>query len=791
MLLLSHYLTAQTTVFAQGFENAAVMCTENWGFAGGTVNNSTSRTGTKSARVGRLTENSTITFNTVNISSLTGVQLQIYHSVRSTPGPGMDSREGACIQVSLNGGAWTNIGQVAGISDANWGWNATGGSASSSTGCTIYQCTNPLNYAVPANTTSIALRAISVVGGACASFNTNMNTGVAALYDRNDEGFYIDDVKLSTTGDVPGLWTGAISTDWFNCKNWYYNQIPTTTSDVTIDQTAGNICIVDAAGSAMCRNINITSSNATASALVIQGASALTSSGNVTVTKTAGSNISSLEVTGSNCLFSCNNLTLTGSSSAAGNAKFINEFHLNTITVNGNFTLQPGGQLDMNSVSDYGILNLKGNYSNNGLESDFIQTNSFMVMNGTGNQTISTNSFTEVFYNLVVSKTSGSVLLNANVNIENLLNLQGGLLNLNKKQITILNNTSSGIVRNSGGIISEQTDNSSTILWKINATQDIFIFPFMRNDAIYIPLTFQSISGVAGDVTASTYGTSGGNLPWPTSPVAVSNLNNAAGQNDSTATVDRFWHLDVSGSPTVNLTFTYAPDELPQTPFNNSSNIKAQNYTNKWQSYMPSQTAGTYFVTIPSAISFSTFALTNTASPLPVSLLNFNAVKKEDVILVTWITASEENNDFFTVEKSDDGKYFSEVGIVDGAGNSNNVRYYRFEDVNPIRGLSYYRLRQTDFNGNFSLSKIVPVTDGNDAIKIFPNPVKDHLFISLEDDDVSRITIFDIDGRIIYTTDQVRENTITAIDLRSLSKGIYFLQFESQNQSYQKKFIKE
>lgn len=793
-LLQSYYVLPQTTLFYQGFENAAVNCAENWGYSGGAVNNTTARTGAKSARVGRLGEDSVLTFQTINIASLTNVQLQIYHSVRSGSGPGMDAREGACMQVSLNGSAWTNIGQVGGSNDAAWGWNATtGGSAAVSPGCNIYQCANPLNYTIPAGTSSIAVRVISVFGGGvCATFNNNMNGGVVNGFNRIDEGFFIDDVKLTTTSDLSGIWTGAVSSNWFDCKNWYYNVLPTAATDVTIDQSAINPCVVDASGNAVCKNITVSSNNNSAATLTVQGGSSLTASGNVTVTKSAGSGVSKIEILGSNCSFICNNLTLSGTSSGAQNAQFLNAYHLNTITVNGNFSLQPGGQLNMNSVSDYGILNLKGNYLNNGLESDFIQTNSFVVLNGTGNQSISTNGFKEVFYNLVVNKTTGSVLLSSDINIENILNLQTGSLDLNTRTVTILNTTPSGIVRNGGGIISEKTNNSSRIAWDINTTQGIYIFPFIRTDAIYIPVTFENITGNAGTVSIATYGTGDSNLPWPTTPVAVSNLNNAAGQNDSSATVDRFWQIDVPGTPTANLTLSYAPDELPGIPFNNTSNIKAQNYvSNKWQAYMPSQTSGSHFVNIPLATTFSVFTLTNTSSPLPVSLLHFNAARKDDVVLVTWITASEESNDYFTIERSDDGQVFSEAGIKDGAGNSNSILYYSFEDKNPLKGLSYYRLRQTDYNGDFSLSKTVAVYDKMNSFSIFPNPVKNTLYIIPQENADYTISIVDLQGKLVMLENHLFENNLVAMDVKSLISGVYFLTITNRFSVSQSKFIKE
>ncbi|NTW33943.1 MAG: hypothetical protein HGB12_15230 [Bacteroidetes bacterium] len=94
---------------------------------------------------------------------------------------------------------------------------------------------------------------------------------------------------------------------------------------------------------------------------------------------------------------------------------------------------------------------------------------------------------------------------------------------------------------------------------------------------------------------------------------------------------------------------------------------------------------------------------------LPVELLEFNANAVCGEIELDWITASETNNDFFTIERSVDAVTFSIVGYMNGAGNSNEIIRYSYTDKNPIPGISYYRLKQTDFDGKFTFSPIVAV----------------------------------------------------------------------------------
>ncbi|PLW94359.1 MAG: hypothetical protein C0592_03120 [Marinilabiliales bacterium] len=84
---------------------------------------------------------------------------------------------------------------------------------------------------------------------------------------------------------------------------------------------------------------------------------------------------------------------------------------------------------------------------------------------------------------------------------------------------------------------------------------------------------------------------------------------------------------------------------------------------------------------------------------MPVELTDFNASRCHKDVCVNWETQTETNNDYFTIERSEDGIHWETAGIVDGAGNSNHARKYEFTDIMPYIGLSYYRLTQTDFDG--------------------------------------------------------------------------------------------
>ncbi|MFM8432154.1 MAG: hypothetical protein ACKOA1_05090 [Bacteroidota bacterium] len=96
-------------------------------------------------------------------------------------------------------------------------------------------------------------------------------------------------------------------------------------------------------------------------------------------------------------------------------------------------------------------------------------------------------------------------------------------------------------------------------------------------------------------------------------------------------------------------------------------------------------------------------------SPLPIELIHFSATPMEPNVDLEWSTATELNNDYFTLERSMNNAEWSVVGNVRGAGNSTTTVEYSFVDQQPLSGISYYRLKQTDFDGTFTYSDPVAV----------------------------------------------------------------------------------
>ena len=180
---------------------------------------------------------------------------------------------------------------------------------------------------------------------------------------------------------------------------------------------------------------------------------------------------------------------------------------------------------------------------------------------------------------------------------------------------------------------------------------------------------------------------------------------------------------------------------------------------------------------------------------LPISLVDFKAKPENDKVLLSWETSSETNNKAFTVERSAEGNNFEAVVRVNGAGNSSKLLRYTAADYSPLDGKSYYRLRQTDFDGKSTISgvQVVNMLKKETGLIISPNPVIDEVNIGLDTKNTAlTYSLMSIDGKIILQASggisQVNQR-INSV-LSSLSPGVYFLRLNDAGKSYAEKLIK-
>ena len=183
--------------------------------------------------------------------------------------------------------------------------------------------------------------------------------------------------------------------------------------------------------------------------------------------------------------------------------------------------------------------------------------------------------------------------------------------------------------------------------------------------------------------------------------------------------------------------------------------------------------------------------------PLPIKLLSFDAKSNNNSVNLTWVTSSEINNDYFTIDRSVDTKIWEEITMINGSGNSNRTISYSATDDSPLDGVAYYRLKQTDFNGKFEYFKVVSVTldseDTDFTVTIFPNPVTSGDFITLElSTSISTnilVVLTDVNGNNFYSQYFNGGKSIRIPINDNIPKGLYAVSLMVDNQTYRKKLI--
>lgn len=180
---------------------------------------------------------------------------------------------------------------------------------------------------------------------------------------------------------------------------------------------------------------------------------------------------------------------------------------------------------------------------------------------------------------------------------------------------------------------------------------------------------------------------------------------------------------------------------------------------------------------------------------LPIELVSFGAKANNGVVELDWMTSMEINNSYFTVERSESGYYFEPISTVKGAGNSNAVLSYKDYDLKPLDAdVVYYRLKQTDFDGTYTYSKMVAVGKTNlnaNEFSILPNPSESGVFtISGKKDNAdedSTVEILDYTGRVIL--ESALQTNSSTIDLSTYSRGLYIVRITSGDKVTNHKII--
>jgi len=185
---------------------------------------------------------------------------------------------------------------------------------------------------------------------------------------------------------------------------------------------------------------------------------------------------------------------------------------------------------------------------------------------------------------------------------------------------------------------------------------------------------------------------------------------------------------------------------------------------------------------------------------VPIELVSFNGEAVPDGNQLKWVTATEINNDYFTINTSKDGLHFEKLTTINGKGNSNTTQGYSFLDRNSTNGTTYYQLVQTDFDGTTEIAGYVEVIRGEIAtlntINLYPNPVNEQLTIQFTQNNNQpvNVSLTNLSGQLILSKIfEVQQNGVSELQLNTvaISKGVYLITVDTGTQVYYQKLMKQ
>ena len=475
---------------------------------------------------------------------------------------------------------------------------------------------------------------------------------------------------------------------------------------------------------------------------------------------------------------------------------------LKTANVNGIFDGTANAAINSTNQMDYSLA-----------------SNSTIIYNGTDNQKVSgfgngvATGAQHQYGNLVIdfngTPNSEYVYLERSTTLRGSLSTNNGELRLNSFTLTAESASGSG----TGYVKSEDNTAVNISRLKVGYTPSNknLVFPFGKSSSeiIYLNLNITNNPG-SGYVTISTRATGSDNTPLPgTDNVnAITNINPGGADVSTTHVIDRWWEVNAPGV-TADYTLRYSSAENTTTGSTTTGPFNIQfwnggNFT-KFNSTGNGVTTGVGAISANLTNINGPLVLSSGSASLPIKLVQFDAKATGKVVEITWTTAEEKNNDYFNIERSENGQSFEKIEEIDGAGNSNSILKYKTTDDHPLPGITYYRLKQTDFDGKFTYSPIRAVNRGEasavstpsiEVISFGPNPFSEQFNVNyqLTQGGETKIMLFNMNGQVVFETDKFDDlgsNSFQFTDDRNLAIGNYILQISNGSEKISKKIIKK
>lgn len=634
--------------------------------------------------------------------------------------------------------------------------------------------------------------------------------GVSASYTVNSPTQIVATVPSTTTGTVSvtnGSGTGT------SAGNFTVVQLPTITGFSPTSGSSGTTVIISGTNFSNVDSVEfggganaVFTVNSTSQITATVPSAATT--GNITVYTSVGNVISTgtftmipdlIVSTSQNVSGTYNNITVTGTGDATLTAGLIAlgnvtiqtggaiRFGSNILSGNGSFTAQSGSKLYIGSTQGITATGgLTGNVQMGGARS--YSSGAVYTYDGVVAQVTGTGLPASVD-TLVINDTA-NVTLSQTTTVNNSMTFINGKLLLANSNLTIngslngVNATSYFVTANTpatGGMLRRAVANNNTPV----------TFPI--GGASLTPVQITLTAGSTADVFGvrvfngvyqngtSGAGSTGGfvNRTW-----VVSEQVNGG----SVATVNVNWDdtMEVGGFTRANcgVFYTNAGGWVPPTTFGAATG------------------SNPFAMSRSGMTTFGAFSVGDATSSLPVQLVELNAARVANDIVVNWSTASEINNSHFEIERSTDGVEYTNAGRVDGQGYSASLHHYQFVDANAAlnqTNVLYYRLKQVDFDGKAVYLGPVAVQINKPTvltpIQVFPNPFNSTVTLNLTNIEagVMKTVVTDMQGRIVYSSSNELVQGLQHVTLEfadTLKDGVYFMTNSINGNTVRTKLIK-
>ena len=434
-----------------------------------------------------------------------------------------------------------------------------------------------------------------------------------------------------------------------------------------------------------------------------------------------------------------------------------------TYDANGSFDAT-GATIDF---SDAATLKLAGTITSLGA---LDETDGTIELDGSSSQDLPTDT-----YNSLKINNAAGVVLEGNTTINGTLTMTLGDLTSSSSKLLTIKSSMSGASASSHVVGPVKYASGSTSSCVVG----------IGTGTLYHPVTLAAVSASAENYTVEyKTGTpfNSGTLDWDTYPNVGVPINSSNVQYVSN---DYYYDITRSGSVNAYITISFSGVGIASPPAEADQYLMHYNSsTNRWDEMTTTHPTSTTVRAL--ATSFSPFGPGSGGGALPIDLVSFTGKCENHTTELEFVVGSQINNDYYTIERSVDGNEWSDVGIIQGEGNTSTQMTYKWIDDNPMSGVNYYRLTQTDYDGNSEIFAPVALTcemTPIDDYSVYPNPADGLLNIDIELENYQgegvSIEVTDINGRAVKNqiVQLKRGFNHLELDLNDIPGGIYMINF--------------